>query len=118
MPRLIDADALCESMRTWQAKLKPEYFIVDRVKSDVLNTAIVVIENLPTIDAEPVRHGRWEDGKCTECGEDAPYTEIEEAVYDYDWEENLRFSHTETHREYNETPYCPHCGAKMDGGAE
>lgn len=109
MSRLIDADALVQMSWVLPNRMTRE---------TALECFRNIVNDAPTIDAETVRHGRWEDGKCTECGEDAPYTEIEEAVYDYDWEENLRFSHTETHREYNETPYCPNCGTKMDGGAE
>ena len=61
-----------------------------------------------------VRHGRWEDGRCSNCKEEAVSTSFEEPIYDYDWEENLRYSHTETHTEYYLTNYCPNCGAKMD----
>lgn len=60
-----------------------------------------------------VRHGEWVDGHCTECGEEAMYSTFDEAIYDYDWEENLQYSHTETNVEYHLTDYCPHCGAKM-----
>ena len=50
-------------------------------------------------EAEPVRHGRWIDKspldwclnyRCSVCGQD----------------------------DDDSTPYCPHCGAKMGGGAE
>ena len=55
-----------------------------------------------TVDAEPVRHGRWGDVsdyydtiyRCSACSEE--FTLIEGTPQD-----NL----------YN---YCPHCGAKMD----
>lgn len=58
------------------------------------------IDHVPTIEAEPVRHGYWEESPtgnknfnyCSVCGG---------AIQKYD----------------NETfAYCPHCGAKMDGG--
>ena len=66
------------------------------------------------IEVTPVRHGRWEDGRCSNCKEEAVSTSFDEPIYDYDWEENLRYSHTETHTEYHLTNYCPNCGCKMD----
>ena len=55
------------------------------------------LDNIPTADVEPVRHGHWVydhwcEFKCSECGEPS-----------------------------NSKPYkgkeifCPHCGARMDG---
>lgn len=70
----------------------------------------------PTADVAEVRHGEWVDGHCTECGKEAMYSTFDEPIYDYDWEENLRYSHTETNVEYQLTDYCPHCGADMRGG--
>ena len=49
------------------------------------------IDDAPTVEAEPVRHGRWTVTRwfvqCSECGEAFPLTP---------------------------TNYCPNCGAKMD----
>ena len=60
------------------------------------------LKTSPTIDAEPVRHGRWEWRGgipwCSNCGEMPP-------GYSYEGDVNT-------------TPYCPNCGAKMDGGAD
>lgn len=62
------------------------------------DTIMRVIDDQPTIEAEPVRHGRWnyrhEDDwcYCTACGTDAE----------------------ESNGECLETDYCPHCGARMD----
>ena len=72
------------------------------------------VDAIPAADVAPVRHGRWEDGRCSNCKEEAVSTSFDEPIYDYDWEENLRYSHTETHTEYHLTNYCPNCGAKMD----
>lgn len=66
-----------------------------------LNYAIVTIENTSPADAQPVRHGRWKlvgaDSRvrggtwiCTACNTCQPYV----------------------------SDYCPHCGAKMDGGED
>lgn len=77
--RLIDADRLKRQVegRSWRAKEK----------------FIELIDNAPTIEAEPVKHGRWEwiggygyQYRCSECIMCAE----------------------------RRTKYCPNCGAKMD----
>ena len=69
----------------------------------------VAIKNAPAADVAEVKHGYWKvlvfkggrgrgqaEAKCSICGRDAVYQITEDK-----WEfEN----------------YCPHCGAKMDGG--
>lgn len=94
MPRLTDADALIAFMRKgWRvfpsSKLQHTCDITD-------------IENAPTVDAEPVRHGHWTNisisvtgsssAECSLCGT---------VVHD-------------TFADTNRINYCPHCGAKMD----
>ena len=63
--------------------------------------AIDIIEDAPAADVAPVVHGWWNaDETCSVCGEKS--TEGLDAVkWDY-WLPD----------------YCPHCGAKMDGGAD
>lgn len=88
--RLIDADKIPWSYRRklglgidFTLDEPDHYYIV--VKDEV--------DAMPTIEAEPIRHGHWELAvghvgiivECSECG-------------------NLSM----------ETPYCPYCGAKMD----
>lgn len=64
----------------------------------------------------PVVPGRWtEDGFCSECGNEASYTEWLEITYDYDWNENLIETGEVVHRDQHLTEYCPRCGARMDG---
>ena len=63
------------------------------------------VDDMPAADVKPVKHGRWiaeyDCGyitpHCSECGETA--LTKEETGYDYVY-----------------SSYCPHCGAKMDGG--
>lgn len=80
--RLIDADAL-----------KKDGGFVHEVDNEVYWTQ-KDIENAPTIDAEPVKHGRWErtaDGaaRCSACGR-----KMSPSQYGY--------------------AHCGLCGAKMD----
>lgn len=80
------------------------------MKIDVTAKEIRVIEKdgrtCFEVDGEeyaPVRHGKWirskdaDDGFCSICECDMP-------MYREDWE-----------WKYCETPYCPNCGARMDG---
>lgn len=60
------------------------------------------IDNMPTVDAVPVVHGRWKPGRFN----------LETGNYEEQCTRCRNFS-----KEYGK-PYCPHCGAMMDGGTE
>lgn len=86
--RLIDADKLMQMIPA------EEY------------NARMAITYAPIVEAEPVRHGRWEiydtykqtiDGRTFDG-----WCECSECRTMYPWDFSV----------YN---YCPHCGAKMDG---
>lgn len=97
--RLIDADAIKEELYddfyTYEASQLEDY-----------------LKRFPTIEAEPVRHGRWIDrygGKyanhlyeCSECKGTALYK------YEVDVLDNGHFVQALS-------AACPHCRAKMDG---
>ena len=90
MPRLIDAEELLKHAYDSGAWKDAETGYHQRVVD------IEDIEDVPTVDAEPVRHGHWisaspltDTWECSEC----QYNIIDEAF---------------------KTPYCPICGAKMD----
>lgn len=70
-------------------------------KADVdIRELLDEIENLPEIEYEPVRHGRWnEKGHCKCCGYDMG-SRVDKWTNVY----NLQF--------------CPNCGARMDRGAD
>lgn len=76
-----------------------------RLYVEALDNVDKKVVKIPAADVEPVRHGRWKeesdyDGDsiyvCSECGE--TWTLIDGTPQD----NNMR--------------YCPHCGARMDGG--
>lgn len=96
--RLIDVDALLQvpNMRKVTEYDETGEFIT------YLAVPVEAIQNAPTIEAEPVRHGRWKFEfeqaearlyRCSECN-------LLEATFE---KENIH--------EY--FPYC-HCGCKMD----
>lgn len=94
--RLIDADAL--EIR----KAKREIFSNPSF-ADGWNSVIDIIQCAPTVNAEPIRQGHWIYKDycvwiCSECRENPTrglgFVQAEEHLYEY----------------------CPHCGAKMDGG--
>lgn len=101
MPRLIDADELKMCIRTLAKDIARVNGGVDDVTM-ALKEAYDMVDEAPTIDAEPVRHGRWEyqynDSICSACG----YVNRCEPITRY----------------RNDSPYCPKCGAKMDGGKD
>lgn len=49
-------------------------------------------------DVAPVVHGRWIDGKCSNCGVDIPTDDAHDVIFGH------------------ECRFCYYCGAKMDGG--
>ena len=108
--RLIDADALCEGL--------------------VSNHPVVIAAKCaPTIDAEPLRHGRWvwrEDWghssiseppelldaywMCSACGTDL-LQYLKSHFPDIP-------TYTECSEEVPTLERCPYCGAKMNGGVQ
>lgn len=63
------------------------------------------IANIPAADVAPVRHGRWEmrpTGMMTEYGPEL---------------KAFCTACNNSNKQY-QPPYCPHCGARMDGDKE
>lgn len=60
------------------------------------------LRKIPAADVVPVVHGRWDTGRFN----------LETGNYEEQCTQCRNFS-----TEYDK-PYCPNCGAKMDGGAE
>lgn len=56
------------------------------------------IVDIPAADVAPVVHGRWVDGKCSNCGVDIPTDDAHDAIFE------------------DECRFCYYCGARMDGG--
>jgi len=101
MPRLIDADALNAVIDSWNIENTLYTMKMNKTMCGFvtgIERVVTEIEKAETVDSEPVRHGKWirdEFGaRCSDCGLYA-YRD----KFDKPWE----------------SPYCPICGAKMDG---
>lgn len=71
-----------------------------RISAATYFALVAFINKMPTIEAEPVKHGRWihhagMNSKCSCCGRYFPVAEFEQRPFDVN--------------------FCIHCGAKMDG---
>ena len=94
--RLIDANRLIKKAYRsgmWNRSTQAfDLFVVDAED----------VEDAPTIDAEPVRHGRWEL--------------IEEQQWNCEFMILVAYKCSECGKEIvpNKENYCPNCGAKMD----
>lgn len=70
--------------------------------SFVRKVAISALKKMSSADVAPVVHSRWietaDGAECEKCGREAVY-QIVDGRWKYE-------------------PWCPHCGAKMDGGDE
>ena len=109
--RLIDAEALKIKIQKIKAEALEHGFAPESVCGDIL---LNFLDNAPTIEAKPVVHAHWEEGKCSNCEAEACSHSWDEPIYDYDWDENLQYIYTEHHTEYDLTDFCPFCGAQMD----
>ncbi len=87
--RLISANALGEQV---ERLIKPKSTEAAWVFGDVL----ALIEDAPSVDAEPVRHGEWTP-EITDLGTMVFRCSACQRLSDVHW------------------AYCPRCGAKMDG---
>lgn len=68
------------------------------IYADAYNDLAEDFYSIPAADVAPVVHGRWVDGKCSNCGVDIPTDDAHDAIFE------------------NECRFCYYCGAKMDGG--
>lgn len=70
------------------------------IYADAYNDLAEDFYSIPAADVAPVVHGRWVDGKCSNCGVDIPTDDAHDAIFE------------------NECRFCYYCGAKMDGGVD
>lgn len=102
--RLIDADVPRKQIVDWL-----NWYTGSEAVKCAVQEVLETFGEAPTIDAEPVRHGRW-------IREDAFSSMIDEPWLCSGC--NLRLVLNRLDTPHNRGYYhCPNCGAKMDGGA-
>lgn len=98
MQRLIDADETKKAIIK-RLGIKDEHCLLPAERA-----IVEVIESMPTVDAEPVRHGRWTTSALERNSSGVkPY---------------YLFCSECNHSQWRTSKYCPDCGAKMDGEEE
>ena len=94
MMRLIDGNGIGLAL-VKRGQSDKRFKLGDTIRYTPSEVQQIINEDIPTVDAVEVQHGKWEcvgkygfKYRCTECFSGLPYI----------------------------TSYCPNCGAKMDGG--
>lgn len=93
--KLVDKEKLRMELR----KLFTEYH--GAIEKWLAYAVEYVIDDASIVEAEPVKHGRWINGKCSECACDRVITKVyrdDEVAWIATYRDN----------------YCPNCGTKMD----
>ena len=109
--RLIDANALIdEGYKVTMLDVFPNWLLMsDEAKEAVCKHGAYlkkIIQQLPTVDAEHVKHGYWIS--LTDCSNAGVYCSV---CHKKVWKEDYAWCNRKNKLRSN---YCPHCGAKMD----
>lgn len=97
--RLIDADMLVDAIEAM------ENMVIGK-ESNVLHRVRKMVNAMPTVDAEPVMHAKWDDNHCTNCNKEDAMT------YECYGGDDGGFPCESF--VYANSRYCPNCGARMD----
>ncbi len=105
--RLIDADAakrkIIKETIAHFSKLDDRAFAIMTAVAKMFDSE----DDFPTVDAKPVRHGKWIRECFTYCRCTVCTTEFDKELLYFTYRHN-----------WKRPVYCPNCGAKMDGGEE
>lgn len=90
--------------KAWNDDWKPTH---ETVRGDTFIEACLIIDDMPTADAQPVKHGRWID-----CTFYDPCEKSWEQDYEY---ECSNCGHKIYNKPNDDNLFCGHCSARMDG---
>lgn len=100
MPELIDKDYIKNMLLAWGKELSENPNTESDTQLDMIRQFYNSVSDFPTIEAEPVRNGRWI--KETEPDENGNVISVCNQCY-----------HTDEHCKNIKVPYCWYCGAYM-----
>ena len=101
--RLIDADALVERLKPYKDK-----YGADKFPYDIVHDAFIYeVEKEPTIDAVPIRHGKWLDPETLK----RPW--FRHHIFECSVCRNI-LDMDGVNAGRGDANYCPNCGARMD----
>lgn len=118
MGRLIDADELKRNVLKWMPKDQSDYMDSAIPPLENLTVSMVMeIDDAPTVDAVPVRHGRWipVDSYSAFGGDESTWMAHGNPIAFYYCSECKEQTYAGEDGEPLLTKYCPDCGALMDG---
>jgi len=113
MARYIDADKAKLNLLSLSQSIQHSANIS---ANDIAKSLPILLDNEPTADVQEVKHAHWVKSEtdrqyCSICHEVRPYYFKETLVNRYAEQKKLSLINWEC-------PYCPNCGAKMDGKGE
>lgn len=102
MPKLIDKR---ETIRLIQDRFCSECYTKGECDGCEYKYCIEAVEDTPTIEAEPIRHGRWIVHTLWHGMFGLIHSECSECKFD-------------RNGDLSSWKFCPNCGVRMDGGSE
>lgn len=98
MKEPIDRKELKKAMDGYFGRLQRMHKRLRNGETAIFLDLMAIVDKQPTVEAEPVRHGKWISGNpiCPCCGGDK-FKDLDADIW-ADWQPK----------------YCPNCGARMD----
>ena len=102
MAEYIDRDYVLKLLGVFNDRVNGDYHFMNGIE-----TAKEIVEDAPSADVQPVKHGRW----INICGDSESMRQCSECLQDFDYIDGICYLVSGQRLPL----YCPNCGARMDG---